>query len=84
MAVEWADRNIRVNAIAPGYFENVMQGAKREHARSEKQKQVIAFTPMARRGTPDELVGPVVFLASAASSYVTGAILFVDGGYTAQ
>ncbi len=84
MAVEWADRNIRVNAIAPGYFENVMQGARDEHARSEKQKQVITFTPMARRGTPEELIGPVIFLASAASSYVTGAILFVDGGYTAQ
>jgi NAD(P)-dependent dehydrogenase (short-subunit alcohol dehydrogenase family) len=84
MAVEWARQHIRVNAIAPGYFENVMQGAKDEHARTEKQEQVIAFTPMARRGRPEELIGPVVFLASPASSYVTGAILFVDGGYTAQ
>jgi NAD(P)-dependent dehydrogenase (short-subunit alcohol dehydrogenase family) len=84
MAVEWARQHIRVNAIAPGYFENVMQGAKDEHARTEKQEQVIAFTPMARRGRPEELIGPVVFLASSASSYVTGAILFVDGGYTAQ
>jgi NAD(P)-dependent dehydrogenase (short-subunit alcohol dehydrogenase family) len=84
MAVEWADRNIRVNVIAPGYFENVMQGAKDEHARVNKQKQVIAFTPTARRGIPEELIGPVIFLASAASSFVTGAILFVDGGYTAQ
>ena len=84
MAVEWAQRGIRVNAIAPGYFDNVMQGATNEHARAEKQKQVITFTPMARRGRPDELVGPVVFLASEASSYITGAILFVDGGYTAQ
>ncbi|HKN73503.1 MAG TPA: SDR family oxidoreductase, partial [Terriglobales bacterium] len=84
MAVEWAQRGIRVNAIAPGYFENVMQGATDEHARSEKQQQVITFTPMARRGRPEELIGPVVFLASRASSYVTGAVLFVDGGYTAQ
>lgn len=84
MAVEWAKKNIRVNAVAPGYFENVMPGAADEHARSEKQKQVIAFTPMGRRGRPEELIGPVLFLASAASSYVTGAILFVDGGYTAQ
>jgi NAD(P)-dependent dehydrogenase (short-subunit alcohol dehydrogenase family) len=73
-----------VNAIAPGYFENVMQGATDEHARSDKQKQVITFTPMARRGRPEELIGPVIFLASGASSYVTGAVLFVDGGYTAQ
>jgi NAD(P)-dependent dehydrogenase (short-subunit alcohol dehydrogenase family) len=84
MAVEWARRGIRVNAVAPGYFENIMQGATDEHARSEKQKQVITFTPMGRRGRPEELIGPVIFLASGASSYVTGAILFVDGGYTAQ
>jgi NAD(P)-dependent dehydrogenase (short-subunit alcohol dehydrogenase family) len=84
MAVEWAKRGIRVNAIAPGYFDNIMQDATAEHANSEKQKQVITFTPMGRRGKPDELIGPVIFLASEASSYVTGAILFVDGGYTAQ
>ena len=61
-----------------------MQDATAEHASSDKQKQVIAFTPMGRRGQPEELIGPVIFLASEASSYVTGAILFVDGGYTAQ
>lgn len=83
-AVEWAKRGIRVNAIAPGYFANIMQDATAEHASSDKQKQVIAFTPMGRRGQPEELIGPVIFLASEASSYVTGAILFVDGGYTAQ
>ena len=84
MAVEWAKRGIRVNAIAPGYFDNIMQDATAEHASSDKQKQVLAFTPMGRRGQPEELIGPVIFLASEASSYVTGAILFVDGGYTAQ
>ena len=84
MAVEWAKRGIRVNAIAPGYFDNIMQDATAEHASSDKQKQVIAFTPMGRRGQPEELIGPVIFLASEASSYVTGAVLFVDGGYTAQ
>ena len=84
MAVEWAQRGIRVNAFAPGYFENIMQGATTEHAGAEKQKQITTFTPMGRRGQPEELIGPVIFLASNASSYVTGAILFVDGGYTAQ
>ena len=84
MAVEWATRGIRVNAIAPGYFDNVMRDATTTHADPEKQRQVIEFTPMARRGRAEELVGPVVFLASDASSYVTGCILFVDGGYTAM
>ena len=84
MAVEWATRGIRVNAIAPGYFDNVMRDATDTHAAPEKQRQVIEFTAMARRGRAEELVGPVVFLASDASSYVTGAVLFVDGGYTAM
>jgi NAD(P)-dependent dehydrogenase (short-subunit alcohol dehydrogenase family) len=83
MAVEWATRGVRVNAIAPGYFENIMVGADTEHDRPDKQQQVITFTPMARRGRPGELIGPAVFLASDASSYVTGAVLYVDGGYTA-
>jgi NAD(P)-dependent dehydrogenase (short-subunit alcohol dehydrogenase family) len=83
MALEWATRGVRVNAIAPGYFENIMADAVHEHDRPDKQQQVITFTPMARRGHPHELIGPVVFLASDASSYVTGAVLYVDGGYTA-
>jgi NAD(P)-dependent dehydrogenase (short-subunit alcohol dehydrogenase family) len=83
MALEWATRGVRVNAIAPGYFENIMADAVGEHDRPDKQRQVITFTPMARRGRPEELIGPVVFLASDASSYVTGAVLYVDGGYTA-
>lgn len=84
MALEWAPNQIRVNAIAPGYFENIMQGATAEHDASEKQQQIKTFTPMQRRGKPEELVGPVVFLASDASSYVTGTVLFADGGYTAS
>lgn len=84
MAVEWAQRGIRVNGIGGGYFDNIMPGAAAEHDRPEKQQQVVTFTPMGRRGQPEELVGPVVFLASDASSYVTGHVLFVDGGYTAM
>lgn len=83
MAVEWAQRGVRVNAIAPGYYENIMASARDEHARPEKQQQVLTFTPMGRRGLPHELIGPVVFLASDAASYITGAVLYVDGGYTA-
>ena len=84
MAVEWAEAGVRVNAISPGYFENIMRDATAEHARPEKEQQVIAFTPMRRRGRPEELIGPVLFLASDAASYVTGALLYVDGGYTAS
>lgn len=59
MAVEWAPYNIRVNAIAPGYFENVMQDAEAEHSNPNKQQQITTFTPMARRGKPEELIGPL-------------------------
>jgi NAD(P)-dependent dehydrogenase (short-subunit alcohol dehydrogenase family) len=83
-AIEWAPHGIRVNAVAPGYFENIMTDASDEHRRPEKRAQVLAFTPMGRRGLPDELIGPFVFFASEASSYTTGTILYVDGGYTAQ
>ena len=83
MAIEMAPHRIRVNAVAPGYFENIMHGADAEHTQTAKENRIATFTPMARRGKPDELVGPIVFLASEASSYVTGAVLFVDGGYTA-
>ncbi len=84
MAVEWAQRGIRVNAIAPGYSENIMIGAGSTHADAQKEQQIRTFTPMGRRCRVEELVGPAIFLASDASSYVTGAILAVDGGYTAM
>ena len=83
MAVELAAQGIRVNAVAPGYLENVMQGLAAEHAKPETEQRVRSRTPMRRRARLSELVGPVVFLASDAASYVTGAVLFVDGGYTA-
>lgn len=82
LASEWAPHGVRVNAFAPGYFENVMQGATEVHNEA-KDRHVRASTPLGRRGRPDELVGPCVFLASEASSYVTGSILMVDGGWTA-
>jgi NAD(P)-dependent dehydrogenase (short-subunit alcohol dehydrogenase family) len=82
LAVEWAKDGVRVNVFAPGYFENVMQGAENIH-NEEKERSIREWTAMGRRGKADELVGPVVFLASDASSYVTGQILMVDGGWTA-
>jgi NAD(P)-dependent dehydrogenase (short-subunit alcohol dehydrogenase family) len=83
MAVELATRGIRVNAIAPGYLENVMQGLAGEHAKPETEERIRSHTPMRRRARLSELLGPVTFLLSDAASYVTGAILFVDGGYSA-
>jgi NAD(P)-dependent dehydrogenase (short-subunit alcohol dehydrogenase family) len=83
MATELPTSGIRVNAIAPGYLENVMQGATDEHADPETERRIQVRTPLGRRARLDELIGPVVFLASDAASYITGAILFVDGGYTA-
>jgi NAD(P)-dependent dehydrogenase (short-subunit alcohol dehydrogenase family) len=82
LAVEWARDGVRVNVFAPAYFENVMQGAETIH-NEEKERHIREWTPMGRRGKVEELIGPVVFLASDASSYVTGQILMVDGGWTA-
>ena len=83
LAVEWAPYNIRVNAFSPAYMEAFMLGAASEHD-EKKEASIRELTPLGRRGRPEELVGPVVFLASDASSYVTGEILMVDGGWTAR
>lgn len=82
MAVEWAQRGVRVNAVAPGYIENVMAGIEFDE-NDPYQKRVVTFTPMGRRGTVNEFLGAYLFLASEASSYITGEILYVDGGYHA-
>jgi NAD(P)-dependent dehydrogenase (short-subunit alcohol dehydrogenase family) len=78
LAMEWADRGLRVNVISPGYTLTPM------NRRLEVAEQVKIFerdTPMGRMATPDEMVGPAVFLASRASSFVTGIDLIVDGGF---
>jgi NAD(P)-dependent dehydrogenase (short-subunit alcohol dehydrogenase family) len=81
LAVEWADRGVRVNSLAPGYFRTALSEpllSSRWHDRFMKA------IPMSRFGESDQLVGAAVFLASDASSYVTGSTLYVDGGWTAQ
>jgi NAD(P)-dependent dehydrogenase (short-subunit alcohol dehydrogenase family) len=79
LAVKWAPKGIRVNAIAPGFFDTRLS-----HTLLEKTlEKVEKTTPMGRIGRPGELSGVAVFLASAASSYVTGQVLAVDGGMTA-
>lgn len=82
LAVEWAPHNVRVNVFSPAYFENVMQGAETIHNEA-KERHIREWTPLGRRGRGEELIGPVVFLAADASSYVTGNVLMVDGGWTA-
>lgn len=78
-AVELAGDGIRVNAIAPGIIATPMTAVTR--ADPEKVATFLRDVPMDRVGEPEELVGPVVFLASDLSSYVTGAMLPVDGGF---
>jgi NAD(P)-dependent dehydrogenase (short-subunit alcohol dehydrogenase family) len=81
LAHDLAPFGVRVNAIAPGVIETPMTEATR--ANPDAIGRFMAHTPLKRPGQPDELVGPVLFLASHWSSYVTGVILPVDGGYLA-
>ena len=81
LAFEWAKHNIRVNTIAPGYMETEMiEQFRAEH--KEKIDLWTSLTPMNRMGRPHELGGLAVYLASEASSYVTGAVCLIDGGYS--
>jgi NAD(P)-dependent dehydrogenase (short-subunit alcohol dehydrogenase family) len=82
MAAEWATRGVRVNAVAPGYINNFMDGVDAISS-SPYQQRAMARTPMGRRGEIREFGGAYIYLASNASSYTTGAILYVDGGYHA-
>ncbi len=86
MAQNYSPR-IRVNAIAPGFFlteqNRFLMTDKDTGELTPRGKSVIAHTPMARFGTPDELIGAVMWLLSPASSFVTGAVIPIDGGFAA-
>ncbi len=82
MAIDWAGRGVRVNTVSPGYFETDLTAGLQANA--SLADKVIAHTPIGRFGTPDELVGACLYLASDASSYVTGQSIRVDGGFTAS
>lgn len=82
LAAEWAARGIRVNAIGPGYFRTALtEGFFQDPA---WQEAMLARIPMGRFGRLDDLIGAAVFLCSDAAAYVTGQILYVDGGYLAS
>lgn len=76
---EWAAKGVQVNGIAPGYIATDNTAALRNDP--ERSASILARIPAGRWGQPEDLAGPVVFLASAASNYVTGEILTVDGGW---
>jgi 2-deoxy-D-gluconate 3-dehydrogenase len=82
LANEWAASGINVNAIAPGYFETDNTEALR--ADPVRSRQILERIPAGRWGRPADLAGAAVFLASAASDYVNGAVLPVDGGWLAR
>jgi gluconate 5-dehydrogenase len=82
LAVEWAPYNVQVNGIGPGYFVTEMTMGLRNDP--ERDQWVKGRTPAGRWGRPEELVGAAVFLASPASSFVTGQIIYVDGGWLAS
>ncbi len=83
LGVEWAPLGVRVNAIAPSSFNTPMVRRVLD-AEPEYRERVVSKIPIGRIAEPNEIVGSVIYLASAASSMVTGAVISVDGGYTAQ
>jgi len=82
LAREWATEGVRVNALRPGFFPT--EWSKENFITEERKKAILSHTPMARYGKPEELVGAVLWLASDAASFVTGAEIAVDGGFSAM
>ena len=81
MCAEWAAAGIQVNGLAPGYIDTDLNAALRQNP--EMVDRIRSRTPAGRWGTPQDLAGPAVWLASAASDFVNGQVVFVDGGMTA-
>ncbi|MFH1266065.1 MAG: SDR family oxidoreductase, partial [Planctomycetota bacterium] len=88
LAVEWAPHGIRVNAVAPCQVRTPsldrLLDSGLHGGRDELTARMLAEIPLSRLGEPEDMAGPCLFLASDAASMVTGQILFVDGGNTAQ
>jgi NAD(P)-dependent dehydrogenase (short-subunit alcohol dehydrogenase family) len=81
LAVAWAADSIRVNAVAPGWIATPLTQALQDDPK--RSAELVSRTPLARWGQPEEIAAPVLFLASKAASFITGAVLPIDGGYSA-
>lgn len=79
LAIAYAPDGIRVNAVAPGWIATSLTHALQNDPR--RSEQILARTPLGRWGLPDDVAGPVLFLASSAAQFITGVVLPVDGGY---
>ncbi len=79
LAIAYAVDGIRVNAVAPGWIATPLTQALQDDP--QRSGPILARTPLGRWGTPPDVAGPVLFLASAAAAFITGAVLPVDGGY---
>ena len=82
LAIEWAQYNINVNAIAPTFIETPL--TKPMFEKKEFREYVLGNIPLGRVGRPEDVIGAVIYLASEASNMVTGHVLLIDGGWTAQ
>jgi gluconate 5-dehydrogenase len=82
LAVEWAKYNINVNAIGPGYIATALTAPLQ--ADKDFNKWVLSKTPLARWGRPEDLIGTAILLASGAGDFITGQIIYVDGGWLAM
>jgi NAD(P)-dependent dehydrogenase (short-subunit alcohol dehydrogenase family) len=80
VAREWAPYNVRVNALRPGFFPT--EWSMKNFITPEREKAILGHTPMGRYGKPAELIGAVLWLSSDAASFVTGAEIAVDGGFS--
>ena len=82
LAREWATQGVRVNALRPGFFPT--EWSRQNFITPEREAAILGHTPMARYGRAEELIGAVLWLCSDAASFVTGAEIAVDGGFTAM